>query len=133
MALVSLGTQTVDWTTKNEVVYGTAAARRDSAVAFVIRQGGTPVQTRNQYVGVLGLLDSSYGLLETPLISKYFPGVRAQLLLLCIPDADYDRDFPVSLVLLPREFKPGSRTNDTLQIEVLYDDELIRDGVPPIA
>ena len=132
MTQVSLFTGTADWTTKASLVTPAVSARRDRGVLFFIQQQGTPVVTTNQYIAVVGRLTTSYGIYETPLEAKYFPGPFGIMLIVGIPNADFDRDVDCQLELLPKEFKPGSRSNDTVDIEVLYDDELIRDVVVPI-
>lgn len=132
MSQVSLFTGTADWTTRAALVTPAVSARRDSGVLFFVQQQGTPVVTTNQYLAVVARLTTSYGIYETPLEAKYFPGPFGIMLIVGIPNADFDRNVDAQLLLLPKEFKPGSRSNDTVNIEVLYEDDLINDTVVPI-
>lgn len=132
MAQVSVGSGTLDWTTKAPVVVGPINERKDRGILFFVQQTGTPVVTSNQYVAMVARLFTSYGNYETPLEAKWFPNGFGLMFIVGIPDADFDRNMDIQLVLLPKEFKPGSRSNDTINFEVLYEDDLIRDVVVPI-
>lgn len=132
MTLQSLGTQTADWTTKATLTFGPVPARSDRGVAFVVLQSGPPVITRNQYVVATGLLEYSIGTFETPLESKWFPGVNGQLIVVAVPELDAAIPVNVSLLLFPKEFKPGSRLVDTVQTEVFFDDQYLLDVVVPM-
>jgi hypothetical protein len=132
MAQISLFTGVADWTTKVSLVTPAVSARKDRGVLFFVQQQGVPVDTRNQYLAVVARLTTSYGIYETPLEAKYFPGPFGIMLIVAIPNADFDRNVDCQLELLPKEFKPGSRSDDTVAIEVLYDDDLQSGVVVPI-
>lgn len=132
MSQVPLFTGTADWVSRATLVTPAVSAQRDRGVLFFIQQQGSPVVTTNQYLTVVARVTTTYGIYETPLEAKYFPGQFGIMLIVGIPNADFDRNVDVQLVMLPKEFKPGSRSNDTVDIEVLYDDALISDTVVPV-
>jgi hypothetical protein len=132
MVQISLFSGVADWTTRDPLVTPAVAARKDRGVLFFVQQQGAPVDTTNQYLAVVARLSTSYGIYETPLEAKYFPGPFGIMLIVVIPNGDFDRDVDCQLELLPKEFKPGSRSNDTVSIEVLYDDNFQSGVVAPI-
>lgn len=133
MALIQLGDRTADWSTKARVSFDPVTVRKDRGVLFFLRTLPPVVSPRNQYLAVVATLSTSYGEYETPLECKYFPSGTGIMFVVAVPDADYARDVPITISVLPKEFKPGSATNQTLPLQLAYEDDLLRDVAVPIA
>lgn len=133
MVQQSLGSGVLDWVTRAPLVSPPVTVRKDRGILFFVQQPVVPIETANQYAAVLARLATSYGTYETPLEAKWFPGSVGLMFIVAIPNADFNTDVDVQIVLLPKEFKPGSRSNDQITAEILYEDDLIIDVTVPIA
>lgn len=131
MALVTLGDRLADWDTREKLVFPEVRGRKDRSYLFFLNQANTPVETANQYLGIVVLLKTSFGTYQTPLKGKYFPGLDGLVFAVGIPDADWRRRVDMQIVLLPREFKKGTATVKQMEIELSYDDEALRNVVFP--
>lgn len=125
MTQVSLGVAAADWNTKARIGFPPVEVRKGRAVMFFLEQPGVGVDTANQYLAVIAILLSSYGRYELPLECKYFPGQDGIMFAVPVPDIDYDRDVDVEINLLPKEFKAGTATVKSLNVELSYDDDLL--------
>lgn len=131
MALVSLGDRMASWDTKAPLVFPSIQGKKNRAYLFFVQQALPARATRNQYLAVLAQLETSYGTFETPLECKYFPGFAPLVFSVAIPNASWDADVNVQISLLPKEFKPGSATEKTIEIELAYEDDELRNVVFP--
>lgn len=132
MAKVALGDRQADWLTKQALVYPWVDGRKNRAYLFFLDQATPKRETTNQYLAVVAEIETSFGSYLTPLECKYFPGLTGLLFSVAVPNASWDRNVRLRILLLPKEFKPGSATEKQLEIELSYDDDALRDISFPV-
>lgn len=82
-----------------------------------------------QYLVVYAIFQKSIGTSKSPLKIKYFPDVISQEFSIAVSNGDFNNNVPTQVVMLPREFKPGTATVKTIDIQLGYDDDDNRDVV----
>lgn len=123
MALVSLGTRTLDWDTRTTEEFDTIDLNDNRGYLFFVRTVPSTVMTQNQYLVMIAKLSSDEGFIETPLEAKFFPKGLMMQFSVAVPRLSIYNDPDVSILALPREFKRGTGSDRQLDIEVLYEDD----------
>lgn len=129
MALQTIGTLTADWNSKSPLVFPPFSGRRDRAYMLYANAAGVTQLLERQYLVVYAQFQKSIGTSKGPLRLKYFPDVVTQEFAIAVSNGDFNNQVPVQVVMLPREFKPGTATVKALDITLLYDDDDNRDVV----
>lgn len=131
MAQISQGTRTLDWNTEQSVTFDSFTGRKDRAYLYYINSPANAAASANQYVNLIAIYSTEFGIYEMELQAKYFPKVRGFMFVVAIPDGSYDRDVALAIEATPKEFYSGTAAEKQISIELLRDDDELRDVVNP--
>lgn len=127
MAIVSLGDREANWETKGVLIYPWVRLTEGKAYLFFLSQAEPTRETEFQYLVVLPEIRAQGETYQTAMDCKYFPGTTTMVFSVAIPDAEVFKDPEIRIVLLPKEFKKGSATIKSLDIELAYDNQEMGD------
>lgn len=122
MALASIGTGTLDFDARTELLFPPVGLNDNNGYLFFIRTTPATTTTDFQYVNLIAQFSSDEGLIETPLLAKFFPKGRTMGFAVAVPKLEFWNDPDCSIIALPREFYPGKGTVRQLDVELLWED-----------
>lgn len=132
MALVSVGTLTANFDTRDEMLFPEIAVKKDTGYLLFARTVPISVNTPDQYLLIIPVIESEYGVFESPLDCKFFPKERGYQFTVGVPDSDADKDQQLRILMLPREFVRGRGQVRSFDVELLFEDDKELDSTVPV-
>lgn len=123
MALAQIGTGTVDFDNRTDIILPPVALDRNDGHAFWLEADPPAATTRAGYLNVYFLMDTAEGTFTTPLVTKWFPNGFPMLFYFGVPRTFIANNLPCRMLLQPKEFSPGLEQVRTFNVMAGWDNE----------
>lgn len=122
MAIEIIGTGTVDFDTRDEIILPPVEMDRNDGHAFLLSADPITTTTIAGYLNCYFLIEGDGVEYQSPLWLKWFPSGRTTLSYFGIPRAFFPNNSEVRMLLQPKEFSAGLEQNRVFGISVSWDD-----------
>lgn len=122
MAIELIGTGTVDFDTRDELILPAIEMDVNDGHIFLLSTSPAAISTVAGYLNIYFLLEDDGLEYQTPLWLRWFPSGRTTISYFGIPRSFFQNNTEVRMLLQPKEFSPGLEQNRQFDIIVSWDD-----------
>lgn len=122
MPIVSIGTYTLNWKTKEPVQSASVTVNENRVRSLIIREVGGPVVPTGQFVTLVPRLDTSEGPNELTPAAKFYPKNLDLFFFVGIPSNGRFTGSQLSILLYPCGYRPNAEQPTERSFELLFDD-----------
>ncbi len=122
MAKVVVSTGSVNFKERESIILDAGTLRVGRGYLFFLRFNAPVEKPGSAYVNIIGVMDSGYGVIRSPLITKCYAAKEETAFYFVVPDAAWGSPINLSFEVTPKELVRGASGLGVMPLTLSWED-----------